>query len=556
MHLLAPVAAGMAGAAGGTVEVYARGTSTPITLYTDFEGTTTTSNPATLDSNGRSKLYVDQYARCVVKNSTGSTVIDFVDGYDANAVEVRSASIIGNAYVGGAAAAGNPISVEAALNKLITSFGTTDFNVLLAGASVAVQTALGYLWRARVFDVKAYGALGDGVTNDLNAINAATLAAHNALGGIVFFPPGTYIISSILSSSDRVEYAGAGASLSTIRASTNSPVFSAGTGAFPRRIRDLNFTTSSLAFVYWIASLAGAPACVVQDCTFDHSSADNGNNGVFRSFGGSELRFIRCTMGMTSRTASALVSAQGAGSSLICEDCTLTQSSSSSSLGYVTGTVAGQAVITLDRCRVIYLSAGGHTNAGILGYDYSTTYVRGCRISPAATAATNTVLTYGSATSCYLFESDNDFSALYALVTTASIALGNPYAVGSPRPTYAVRGSRAVATVAPDSPNGATITLFLSLAALHVIRTTAGAGTRAIVGDSQSHLCVDGETATLAVHNDTGSSVTYQWSTSFASTGSTFAVTANSVRAFSLVYIRERGKWFLVSDSAGAETAE
>jgi hypothetical protein len=44
------------------------------------------------------------------------------------------------------------------------------------------------------FNVKVYGAKGDGVTDDTSAINAA-LAAANAAGGTVYFPAGVYICS-------------------------------------------------------------------------------------------------------------------------------------------------------------------------------------------------------------------------------------------------------------------------------------------------------------------------------------------------------------------------
>ncbi|MHB8842718.1 MAG: glycosyl hydrolase family 28-related protein, partial [Candidatus Aquicultor sp.] len=49
----------------------------------------------------------------------------------------------------------------------------------------------------QVFNVKAYGAKGDGVTDDAAAINAAITAA-TAVGGIVFLPPGTYYITSAI----------------------------------------------------------------------------------------------------------------------------------------------------------------------------------------------------------------------------------------------------------------------------------------------------------------------------------------------------------------------
>ena len=45
------------------------------------------------------------------------------------------------------------------------------------------------------FDVTAYGAVGDGTTDDTNAIKAAIAAAE---GGLVYFPPGQYRITSAL----------------------------------------------------------------------------------------------------------------------------------------------------------------------------------------------------------------------------------------------------------------------------------------------------------------------------------------------------------------------
>ena len=46
-------------------------------------------------------------------------------------------------------------------------------------------------------NVKAYGAVGDGVADDTNAINAA-IAAAATLGRTVWFPSGTYIVSAAL----------------------------------------------------------------------------------------------------------------------------------------------------------------------------------------------------------------------------------------------------------------------------------------------------------------------------------------------------------------------
>jgi len=57
-------------------------------------------------------------------------------------------------------------------------------------ASVGVATAAD---AAQVFNVKDFGATGDGTTNDTPAVNAAVVAANTAGGGIVEFPAGRYL---------------------------------------------------------------------------------------------------------------------------------------------------------------------------------------------------------------------------------------------------------------------------------------------------------------------------------------------------------------------------
>ena len=46
-----------------------------------------------------------------------------------------------------------------------------------------------------VFDVTAYGAIGDGTTKETKAINKAIEACAQTGGGTVHFPPGRYRMS-------------------------------------------------------------------------------------------------------------------------------------------------------------------------------------------------------------------------------------------------------------------------------------------------------------------------------------------------------------------------
>src|SRR5690606_36975338 len=71
----------------------------------------------------------------------------------------------------------------------------------LAGAAAlaaAVPTArIAHAQQLGAFDVRTYGAAGDGVKLDTAAINAAIAAAAAAGGGRVFFPAGNYLSHSI-----------------------------------------------------------------------------------------------------------------------------------------------------------------------------------------------------------------------------------------------------------------------------------------------------------------------------------------------------------------------
>lgn len=66
-----------------------------------------------------------------------------------------------------------------------------------------------------VYNVKDYGALGNGTTDDTSAISLAIAAAKSSSGGVVYFPPGTYLTTGISATSvDNLVLEGAGATIS------------------------------------------------------------------------------------------------------------------------------------------------------------------------------------------------------------------------------------------------------------------------------------------------------------------------------------------------------
>ncbi len=91
-------------------------------------------------------------------------------------------------------------------------------------ASAAATTGTDWL------DVKDYGATGDGTTDDTAAIASAVSVASAAGGGVVYFPAGTYLVSSALAGVSGVRLTGAHRSVSQIF-STSSPVLALG-GSF------------------------------------------------------------------------------------------------------------------------------------------------------------------------------------------------------------------------------------------------------------------------------------------------------------------------------------
>jgi len=198
MKLLEVLASGIRGAENGSVDILVRGTSTRAQIFTEYDGTGAQTPIAALplDANGGAVLYVNEPVLCRAYDASGNVVRQFTAFETATAVEVISSSFTGTNYQTEVAGASNPTLLSSVLDRWLTSAGTTNFNVLLGGASTTIQTALAQAANL-YFNVKAYGALGDGTTDDTTAINAAISAANTGTG-IVFFPPGTYKITSAL----------------------------------------------------------------------------------------------------------------------------------------------------------------------------------------------------------------------------------------------------------------------------------------------------------------------------------------------------------------------
>lgn len=275
MHLISPLIAGVRGAEGGTAELHRRGaTGTRVTWYSDFEGTTGDSSGAdiNLDSYGRATVYVDEMTNVIVKDSSGATVAEFVAGAMAPSVEYIGAAFTGVSYVDSVSAVSKPIDLDAVLTRWSTNNGAPDWKVKVDTTTATIAAWLGILNGTLFYNVQdpAYGATGDGSTDDTAALQAAIDAAEAAGGGIVFFPKGTYRTTAALSLTGKVSLWGAGQNASAIvidSASNLGVIANASPSSYCQEIRGLRIgalqtTTGN------VVALTGTSFFRISDCHF------------------------------------------------------------------------------------------------------------------------------------------------------------------------------------------------------------------------------------------------------------------------------------------------
>lgn len=115
-----------------------------------------------------------------------------------------------------------------------------------------------------IYNVKGYGAAGDGTTSDTTTIQAAIDAANSAGGGVVFFPEGTYITGTLTLYS-KVHLVGSGPTATTLKLanSTNAAL-----------IQGYDFTALSAG-----DTTGGIADWAIRDMTLDVNKANNSTTG-------------------------------------------------------------------------------------------------------------------------------------------------------------------------------------------------------------------------------------------------------------------------------------
>jgi len=150
---------------GGKLYSYAAGTTTPLATYTDAGGATANTNPVILDSRGEASVWLGDASYKL--RLTSATDVDIWTVDNINAISV--------------------------LTTLAASNGSSLVGYVQTGTGAVATTVQARLRQS--LSVKDFGATGDGSTDDTTAIQNALNAGT---GRSVYFPAGTYRVSTTL----------------------------------------------------------------------------------------------------------------------------------------------------------------------------------------------------------------------------------------------------------------------------------------------------------------------------------------------------------------------
>lgn len=182
--------------AGAKLYFYASGTTTPLATYSDSALSIANANPVVADSAGVfGEIFLTSASYKVVLKTSADVTVWTADPVTGGTAAADLAGLV-------TAAA---ISNDAAQQQAITD----KLDLLQTGAG-AVTRSLGAKVRELALSVKDFGAVGDGVTDDTAAIQAALDAAQALKIGVVRVPSGKYKITSALTMPDYVVLEGEG----------------------------------------------------------------------------------------------------------------------------------------------------------------------------------------------------------------------------------------------------------------------------------------------------------------------------------------------------------
>jgi hypothetical protein len=175
----------------------------------DSTGTTiwTIDNISGDDGTGNTASSVfDQQTLTATAGQTLFTLgYEYVTGTNAMAVYKNGSRLITGTDFTETSSTSVTLTMAAIAGDEYTFIGGQDVSSSFSGTNVSfIQSGTGAVTRSvqtklrETVSVKDFGAVGDGVTDDTAAIQAAIDAVFNAGGGTVHIPTGTYLVSSIV----------------------------------------------------------------------------------------------------------------------------------------------------------------------------------------------------------------------------------------------------------------------------------------------------------------------------------------------------------------------
>jgi len=224
---------------GGKLYTYAAGTTTPLATYTDYSGGTPNTNPVILDSRGEASVWIGTALYYMeLKSSTGvlQWSADNVGGYATLAALAASS---GAALIGANDGSSGSIftTVQGFITKILSSVGSSIVGFIQSGTGAVARTMQDK--GRESINVKDFGAVGDGVTDDTATVLAAiTYVATN--GYELVFPQGTYKGNWVVPTNTSI--IGESRGKVVFIPAVNAPVFSISTTVSTVRLRFEHFT--------------------------------------------------------------------------------------------------------------------------------------------------------------------------------------------------------------------------------------------------------------------------------------------------------------------------
>lgn len=158
---------------GGKLYTYAAGTTTPLATFADSGGSTYNANPVILDSRGEASVWLDTQSYKFKLTTDTDVEIWVVDNINT----------------------GPYADVNGIINSVLALLAASNGSSLIGysagnnGAAMTVQDKL-----RQITNIKDFGAVGDGVTDDTLAIQRAINSTNS---DIILVPEGTFMVTGI-----------------------------------------------------------------------------------------------------------------------------------------------------------------------------------------------------------------------------------------------------------------------------------------------------------------------------------------------------------------------